>query len=56
MKGKKYKTKYSTIVRKGRIGTCVDIVDNNDVLAYKIEFPNKEHLWFMRRDLVEVKS
>lgn len=51
MKGLKYKTKFSTVVPKGVVGTCVDIVHNNGILAYKLKFPNFEEIWFLARDL-----
>lgn len=51
MKGLKYKTKFSTVVSKGLVGTCVDIVHNNGILAYKLKFPNFEEIWFLARDL-----
>lgn len=55
MKFKRYKTKYSSIVRKGTIGTCVDVVANNGVYALLIEFDNKEKFFFLKRDLEEIE-
>lgn len=53
MLNKKYKTIYSSVIPKGSIGTCVDVV-NTYVYALKIDFKNGESLWFMKRDLKEV--
>lgn len=52
---KLYKTRYSSIVPKGSIGKCVDVVDSC-VLALKLEFKNSESFWFMKRDLKEVQD
>jgi hypothetical protein len=53
MINKKYKTIYSSIVPKGSIGKCVDVIDSK-VLAFRLEFKNGESFWFMHRDLKEV--
>lgn len=50
--GKYYKTRYPSIVPKGSVGNCVDVV-NAHVHALKIEFSNGECLWFLMRDLKE---
>lgn len=51
--GEKYKTRYPSIVPKGSVGICRDIV-NAQVFALKIKFNNGEEFWFMRRDLEEI--
>lgn len=51
MKGLKYKTKFSTVVPKGLVGTCVDIVHIHGVCVYKLKFSNFEEVWFLARDL-----
>lgn len=53
MIGKQFKTKYPSIVPKGIVGICTDIFER-EVYALKIEFPNSETFWFMKRDLEEV--
>jgi hypothetical protein len=53
MLNKKYKTRYTSIVPKGSIGKCVDVIDSK-VLAVRLEFQNGESLWFLKRDLTEV--
>ena len=53
MINKKYKTIYPSIVPKGWMGICVDVV-NTYVYALKIDFKNGESLWFLKRDLKEV--
>lgn len=53
MLNKKYKTRYTSIVPKGSVGRCVDVIDSK-VLALRLEFSNGESFWFMKRDLKEV--
>lgn len=50
---KEYKTRYPSIVPKGSVGICTDVV-NAHVFALKIKFSNGEEFWFMRRDLEEI--
>lgn len=50
---KEYKTRYTSIVPKGSIGICTDVV-NAHVFALKIKFKNNEEFWFIRRDLEEI--
>lgn len=50
---KKYKTRYPSIVPKGSVGICTDVV-NTYVFALKIKFDNSEEFWFMKRDLNEI--
>lgn len=54
MKGKTYRTRYTSIVKKGSVGKCVDVI-NAYVYVLNIEFANGESFWFMYRDLVEVE-
>lgn len=46
----KYKTRYTSIVPKGSVGKCVDMIDGK-ILAVKLIFKNGESFWFMKRDL-----
>lgn len=55
MRDKTYRTRYTSIVKKGSVGKCVDVV-NTYVYALKIEFANGESFWFMQRDLKEVEK
>ncbi|MGM0122710.1 hypothetical protein IGI37_000075 [Enterococcus sp. AZ194] len=54
MKGKKYRTRYKTIVPKNLVGICIDEV-NTYVRALKIKFDNGECFWFMLRDLEAIE-
>ena len=54
MKNKQYKTIYPSIVPKGSIGTCIDVL-HTYVRVFKIEFHNGECFWFMSRDLKEIE-
>lgn len=55
MKNKNYRTRYFSIVHKGSVGKCVDVV-NSYVHALRLEFKNGESFWFMMRDLKEVQD
>ena len=54
MIGKRYKTRYSTIIPKGVVGECIDIVNHDGICALFIRIHNKEQVWFLSRDLEEV--
>ncbi len=49
---KEYKTRYTSIVPQGSVGTCTEVI-YAQVFALKIKFDNGEEFWFMRRDLEE---
>ena len=53
MIGKKFKTRYASIVRKGSVGECINQF-LNPFHILMIEFENGEKFWFFVRDLKEV--
>lgn len=49
MVGEKYKTRYTSIVRKGSVGTCV-VTGGHEL---KIRFDNGDEFYFYKRDLIK---
>lgn len=52
MLGKRFRTRYTSIVRKGSVGVCV--ADGGHEL--KIRFNNSEEFYFYKRDLEKVEE
>lgn len=52
MLGKRFRTRYTSIVRKGSVGVCVI----NGGHELKIRFDNGEEFYFYKRDLEKMEE